>query len=49
MDIFTIEDKDFLITVDCITNYFEMDLFKDKTAEGVILKCRLISADLEFH
>ncbi len=41
MDIFIIEDKDFLITVDYTTNYFERDLLKDKTAEGVILKCKI--------
>ena len=41
MDIFIIEDKDFLITVDYTTNYFERDLLKDKTAEGIILKCKI--------
>ena len=41
MDIFTIEDKDFLITVVCTTHNFEMYLLKDKTAEGVILKFKI--------
>ena len=44
MGIFSIEDKDFLITVDYKTNYFEMDLLKDKIAERVILKCKINSS-----
>ena len=41
MDLFTLGDKDFLITVDYTTNYCEMELLSDKTSDGVITKCKI--------
>ena len=41
MDLFTLGDKDVLITVEYTTNYFEMDLPPDKTSDGVITKCKI--------
>ena len=39
-DIFTADGKDYLCTVDCYSNYFEVDRLYHKTAGEVILKLR---------
>lgn len=39
-DIFTIADKDYLCTVDCYSNYFEVDRLYQKTAGEVILELK---------
>ena len=39
-DIFTVEDKDYLCTVNCYSNYFEVDRLYHKTAGAVILKLK---------
>ena len=39
-DIFTTDDKDYLCTVDCYSNYFEVDRIYHKTAGEVILKLK---------
>ena len=39
-DIFTVENRDYLCTVDCYSNYFEVDQLYHKTAGEVILKLK---------
>eukprot|EP00112_Aurelia_sp_Birch-Aquarium-sp1_P017356 Seg4011.3 transcript_id=Seg4011.3/GoldUCD/mRNA.D3Y31 product="putative protein K02A2.6" protein_id=Seg4011.3/GoldUCD/D3Y31 len=39
-DIFTTDNKDYLCTVDCYSNYFEVDRLYHKTAGEVILKLK---------
>ncbi|XP_060084279.1 uncharacterized protein K02A2.6-like [Ylistrum balloti] len=40
IDIFTLNQRDFLITVDYFSNYFEVDRLRDKTAKEVIGKLK---------
>ena len=39
-DIFTVDNRDYLCTVDCYSNYFEVDRLYHKTAGEVILKLK---------
>ena len=39
-DIFTVDNRDYLCTVDCYSNYFEVDWLYHKTAGEVILKLK---------
>ena len=40
LDIFTFDSKDYLCTVDCYSNYFELDHLYDKTAPEVVKKLK---------
>lgn len=40
IDLFQLEHKDYIVTVDCYSNFFEIDQLSTKTAKAVIRKVK---------